>query len=242
MPKSIVVGNWKMHGSRDAVAGFAAAWQSLVDDVDVVLAPPFPYVADMSAALPVVGLAGQDCSAHLEGAFTGEVSASMLVDVGCKWVILGHSERRQHHGESDDLVAAKVAQAQKAGLTPIVCVGETLAQRESGEHEAVVAQQVLGSLDGADLSGLAIAYEPVWAIGTGVTATPEQAEAMHRAIRDLLTERFGESGQALPLLYGGSVKPENAAALFACANIDGALVGGASLKAADFAAIVDAAR
>ena len=242
MPKSIVVGNWKMHGSRDAVASFAAAWQSLVDDVDVVIAPPFTYIADMAAALPVMGLAGQDCSVQRSGAFTGEVSAGMLADLGCDWVIVGHSERRQHQGETDALVAEKLNQAQAAGIKPIVCVGETLAEREAGDHEAVVTRQVLAALDSADLEQLAVAYEPVWAIGTGVTATPEQAEAMHGTIRALLTERFGGAGQQVPLLYGGSVKPDNAAALFACPNIDGALVGGASLKAADFAAIVDAAR
>lgn len=241
MSESIIVGNWKMNGSRAQLAEFAAGWAPEDASATVVLAPPYPYLPLMAEHLPGVGLAAQDCSANDGGAFTGEVAADMLVDAGCQWVILGHSERREYHGESDALVAEKLAAALASGLRPIVCVGETLAQREAGEHEAVVSAQVLGSLGEADLSTVVVAYEPVWAIGTGVTATPEQANAMHGTIRALLVERFGDVGQRIPLLYGGSVKPGNAAELFACEFIDGALVGGASLKAADFAAIVGAA-
>lgn len=241
MAKSIVVGNWKMHGSLASIDEFAAAWRPTDANCDVVLAPPFPYLAKVAEALPGTGVAAQDCSSHPGGAYTGEVAAPMLADLGCDWVILGHSERRQYHAETDALVASKLGAALDAGLRPIVCVGETLAQREAGDHEAVVAAQVLGSLAGAALDNVVIAYEPVWAIGTGVTATPEQANEMHGAIRALLSERFGETGSAIPLLYGGSVKPGNAAELFACEYIDGALVGGASLKAEDFAAIVGAA-
>ena len=176
------------------------------------------------------------------GAFTGEVSAEMLVDQGCRWVILGHSERRQYHAESDDLVSAKLAAAVQAGLSPIVCVGETREQREAGEAEAVVGGQLQGALsDQADLSGLVIAYEPVWAIGTGLTATPEQAQEMHAFIRRQLGGVSGVEAEETRILYGGSVKAGNAAELFAQPDIDGALVGGASLVAEDFLAIIRAA-
>lgn len=237
----LVVGNWKMHGSLSAVREFAASWTAAPPQVRVAIAPPFPYLAALAEALPEVGLSAQDCSSQPDGARTGEVAASMLADLGCQWVIIGHSERRQYHGEAEALIAAKVSRALAAGLWPILCVGETLSQRESGEHEQVVASQLLGALAGMDVTSVVVAYEPVWAIGTGLTATPEQAEAMHCHLRQLLRRDFGDAASAVPLLYGGSVKPDNAAALFACENIDGALVGGASLKAADFAAIVGAA-
>lgn len=175
------------------------------------------------------------------GAYTGEVSAQMLVDQGCRWVILGHSERRQYHSESDNLVSAKLGAAIEAGLWPIVCVGETREQRESGEEENVVAGQLRGALDGQiSLAGLVVAYEPVWAIGTGLTASPEQAQAMHAFIRKCLVDVSGVDADATRVLYGGSVKADNAAELFAQQDIDGALVGGAALKAGDFLAIVGA--
>jgi triosephosphate isomerase len=241
MARTTIVGNWKMHGSTSSIEAFAAAWTVQRDDVDVVLAPPYPYLGQLAVALPGVGLAAQDCSAQVEGAFTGEVAAGMLADMGCGWVILGHSERRQYHAEASELVAVKLKQALNVGLKPIVCVGETLEQRRAGEHEAVVTGQLLASIGDSPVDTMLVAYEPVWAIGTGETATPEQADSMHAVMRQLLTERFGEAGAAVPLLYGGSVKPGNAAELFGCEHIDGALVGGASLKAPDFGAIVDAA-
>jgi triosephosphate isomerase len=177
------------------------------------------------------------------GAFTGEISAEMLADLGCSWVILGHSERRQYHQESDSLVAAKLGAAVKAGLKPIVCVGETREQREGGEAQAVVGAQIAGALsDQAALAGLVVAYEPVWAIGTGLTASPQQAQDMHEFIRDSLGSIDGLDAAATRVLYGGSVKPGNAEELFAQPDIDGALVGGAALVAEDFRAIVEAAR
>jgi len=177
------------------------------------------------------------------GAYTGEVAAEMLADTGCQWVIIGHSERRQYHGESDNLVAAKLGAAIAAGLRPIVCVGETREQREEGEAEAVVAKQLRGALDGqSSLAGLVIAYEPIWAIGTGLTASPEQAQAMHAYIRSCLAGVAGIEADEIRLLYGGSVKAANAAELFAQKDIDGALVGGAALDAGEFLAIVRAGR
>jgi len=176
------------------------------------------------------------------GAFTGEVAAEMLVDLGCRWVILGHSERRQYHAESDNLIAAKLTAAVQAGLQPIVCVGETREQREAGEAETIVAAQLQGALAGqANLAALVVAYEPVWAIGTGLTASPEQAQAMHAFIRGQLDDIAGVDAPATRVLYGGSVKAGNAAELFAQPDIDGALVGGAALVAEDFQAIIDAA-
>ena len=175
------------------------------------------------------------------GAYTGEVAAEMLVDMGCEWVILGHSERRQYHGESDNLVAAKLGAAISAGIRPIVCVGETREQREEGEAEKVVARQLRGALDDqGNLAGLVVAYEPVWAIGTGLTASPDQAQAMHAFIRKCLADVAGVEADDTRLLYGGSVKAANAAELFAQQDIDGALVGGAALDAEDFLAIVSA--
>ncbi len=246
MRQPLVAGNWKMHGSRGSVAALMSALGSSVttDDVEVAVCPAFVH---LSQALELAANAGvtvgaQDCSHVAEGAFTGEVAADMLADLGCQWVILGHSERRAYHGESDELVSAKLTAAIEAGLKPIVCVGETREQRESGEAEAIVASQLAGALDGhSNLSGLVVAYEPVWAIGTGLTATPEQAQDMHAFIRAQLASVLALDEQATRLLYGGSVKPGNANELFAQADIDGALVGGAALVAEDFQAIVNAA-
>ena len=246
MRQPLVAGNWKMHGSRDSVGELVAALKAsaLADAVEVAVCPTYVHLAQALelCAGSVIGVGAQDCS-HVEaGAYTGEVSAPMLADVGCQWVILGHSERRAYHAESDSLISAKLKMAVEAGLKPILCVGETREQRESGEAEAVVAAQLAGALNGhSQLPGLVIAYEPVWAIGTGLTASPEQAQDMHAFIRGQLADVAGLHANDTRLLYGGSVKPGNAAELFAQADIDGALVGGAALVAEDFQAICNAA-
>ncbi|KGE02691.1 Triosephosphate isomerase [Pseudohaliea rubra DSM 19751] len=234
-----------MHGSlaanRSLLEGLVAA--GLPDAVEALVCPPYAYLQQVAAlcAGGALAVGAQDCSHMAEGAYTGEVSAPMLADLGCGWVILGHSERRQYHRETSPLIAAKLSAAARAGLAPIVCVGETLEQREGGEAEAVVAAQLEGALaDEPRAPGLVIAYEPVWAIGTGLTASPGEAQGMHAFIRDCLADLV-ENAQAVRLLYGGSVKADNAAALFACPDIDGALVGGASLDAEAFTAIVCAA-
>ena len=246
MRQTRVVGNLKMHGSQASV-------DALLGDIvgampgsggEVAVCPTHLHISQATTRCSgsAVAVGAQDCSHMQSGAYTGEVSAEMLVDQGCRWVILGHSERRQYHSESDNLVAAKLGAAIAAGLQPIVCVGETREQRESGEEESVVAGQLRGALDGhSDLAGLVVAYEPVWAIGTGLTASPEQAQAMHAFIRKCLAEIDGIDADATRLLYGGSVKAANAAELFAQQDIDGALVGGAALVATDFLAIVSAA-
>ena len=246
MRRSLIAGNWKMHGSRARVGelldGLLAG--SLPEAVDIVVCPTYVHLAQSleRCSGSVIGLGAQDCSHMQSGAYTGEVSAEMLIDQGCQWVILGHSERRQYHGESDNLVAAKLGAAVAAGLQPIVCVGETREQREAGEAESVVGSQLRGALDGQPaLAGLVIAYEPVWAIGTGLTATPEQAQEMHAFIRRSLEDIQGIDADATRVLYGGSVKAGNAEELFAQPDIDGALVGGAALVAEDFLAIINAA-
>jgi triosephosphate isomerase len=212
----------------------------------VAICPPF---VSLEAAAEIirdtpVRLGAQNMHAEESGAFTGEVSAPMLAAVGCDYVILGHSERRQLFGETDEGINAKVKAAMRHGLVPIVCVGETLDQREAGDEETVVGRQIDAALDGITLDAaadLVVAYEPVWAIGTGKTASPEQAQAMHAFIRERIGSKLGATGQEVEILYGGSVKPNNAAELFAQPDIDGGLIGGASLDAESFAAIVDAA-
>ena len=245
MRQTLVVGNWKMHGSRASVAALLG---ELVESLaaptaEVAVCPSYvhlPQAVELCSG-SAVAVGAQDCSHMPSGAYTGDVSAEMLVDTGCRWVILGHSERRQYHVESDELVAAKLATAVAAGLLPIVCVGETREQRENGEAESVVASQLRGALDGQkDLAGLVIAYEPVWAIGTGLTASPQQAQDMHAFIRACLEGVAGIDAAATRVLYGGSVKAGNAAELFARQDIDGALVGGAALNAGDFQAIISA--
>ena len=245
MRQTLVVGNWKMHGSRASVAALLG---ELVESLaaptaEVAVCPSYvhlPQAVELCSG-SAVAVGAQDCSHMPSGAYTGDVSAQMLVDTGCRWVILGHSERRQYHVESDELVAAKLGAAVAAGLSPIVCVGETREQRESGEAESVVASQLRGALDGQkDLAGLVIAYEPVWAIGTGLTASPQQAQDMHAFIRACLEGVAGIDAAATRVLYGGSVKAGNAAELFARQDIDGALVGGAALNAGDFLAIISA--
>ncbi|MDN3640895.1 triose-phosphate isomerase [Simiduia curdlanivorans] len=246
MRRQLVMGNWKMNGSRAAneqlVSTFLSLWQS-VEGLEVAFAPPAVYLPQVAALLASskVVLAAQDVSAHVDaGAFTGELSGAMLVDIGCQYAIVGHSERRAYHGESDQQVAAKALACLAIGLTPVICVGESLAQRESDETLAVIGSQldaVLNVLEPAQLKNIVIAYEPVWAIGTGKTASPEQAQAVHHFIR----ARLGEQGAVVRLLYGGSVKASNAEELFAQADIDGALVGGAALHAEEFFQICQAA-
>ena len=237
----LVVGNWKMHGSRAANAELLSvllAGRPYASDVAVCA--PFVFIGDVAAALAASDIrwGAQDVSAHEQGAFTGEVSAAMLAECGCRYAIVGHSERRAFHSESDELVAAKAQAALARGVTPIVCVGETLAERDAGETEAVVKRQlsvVIHQLAHC-AAEMVVAYEPVWAIGTGRTAGPEQAQAVHRVLRAQLHAATGR-GEAMKILYGGSVKADNAAALFAQPDIDGGLIGGAALKAADFIAI-----
>lgn len=247
MRRQLVAGNWKMNGSRAAnaelLAGIAAARPFACD---VAVCVPFPYLAETGAALAGTDIrwGAQDCSAHESGAYTGEVSAPMLVEFGCRYAIVGHSERRQYHGETDQQVADKAKAALGRGITPIVCVGETLEQREAGETDAVVKRQLSAVIHtlGHCVGEMVVAYEPVWAIGTGKVATPEQAQAAHAFIRRKFAALFGEkSASALLIQYGGSVKPENAADLLHQSDVDGALVGGASLKAESFLGIVRAA-
>lgn len=245
MRRKLIVGNWKMHGSHTANAELLAAIAAGRPYLgDVAVCVPFPYLSETAVALAGTDMrwGAQDCSAHEQGAYTGEVSAAMLHEFGCRYAIVGHSERRQFHGESDQLVADKAKAALARGVTPIVCVGETLAQREAGETEAVVKRQLSAVIHTlAHCAGeMVVAYEPVWAIGTGKTATPEQAQAVHHLLRAQLHAATPRA-DAMTLLYGGSVKPDNAATLFAQPDIDGGLVGGASLKAADFVAICRAA-
>ncbi|MET0384210.1 MAG: triose-phosphate isomerase [Burkholderiaceae bacterium] len=245
MRRKIVIGNWKMHGSRprnaELLAGIAGARPF---GCDVAVCAPFPYLGEVGAALAGTEIrwGAQDCSAHALGAFTGEVSAGMLAEFGCRYAIVGHSERRALHAESDQLVADKARAALAAGMTPVVCVGESLAQREQGLAHDVVERQLSAVVHalGHRVGEMLVAYEPVWAIGTGVTATPAQAQEMHGRIRAQL-EAATEHADRMPLLYGGSVKPDNAETLFAQQDIDGGLIGGASLKAADFVAICRAA-
>ncbi len=243
--RKLVVGNWKMNGTRVGnVELLAALTQAGPYLAEVAVCAPFPYLADVAISLQgsAIGWGAQDCSAHESGAYTGEVGASMLADYGCRVVIVGHSERRTYHAESDQLVAdkAKVALAHK--LTPIVCVGETLAEREAGQTDAVVKRQMSAVIHtlGHCISQVVVAYEPVWAIGTGRTATPEQAQAVHALLRAQL-HAASEKSAEMKILYGGSVKADNAATLFAQPDIDGGLIGGASLKAPDFVAICRAA-
>jgi triosephosphate isomerase len=242
-PTPLIAGNWKMNGLRASLAeAQAIADGARKSRARVAICPPALLIHQMSqllAGTPVL-VGGQDAHWEEAGAFTGDVSAQMLADAGAKLVILGHSERRTGYRETDEIVARKVQAALKAGLEPIVCVGETLQEREAGKALAVVTGQVEGSLPG-ELSGRAfsVAYEPVWAIGTGLTPTTAEIEEMHRAIRAVLKEKFGANGEAAPVLYGGSVKPSNAEEILHAAEVGGALVGGASLKASDFLAIVD---
>jgi len=250
MRRPLVAGNWKMNGSRASVASLTREITAKLEDlmsIDVAICPPYIYLEQVVRAVEGchVMVGGQDLSVHVAGAYTGEISAEMLSDVGVKTVIVGHSERRTYHHESDTLVAQKCQVAVRAGLLPIVCVGETLAQREADRTEEVIAAQLTALLASEEgkmtLAASVIAYEPVWAIGTGKTATPQQAQDVHAFIRGRLAAYDSELADNMRILYGGSVKPENAAELFAMADIDGGLIGGASLNARDFLAICAAA-
>lgn len=248
MRQRLVAGNWKLNGSRDLVGSLVGALVAGIEDgvnADVAVCPPFVYLAEAEAALggSAVRLGAQNVSAEAEGAYTGEVSARMLVEMGCRYAIVGHSERRSLYGEDDALVARKFVAARGAGLVPILCVGETLEEREGGVTEEVIARQLdaVVAAAGADAVAQAVvAYEPVWAIGTGLTATPEQAQAVHAFMRGRLRESTAVADECC-MLYGGSVKPDNAAELFAMPDIDGGLIGGASLDAEAFLAICRAA-
>ena len=245
--KKLIAGNWKMNGS---LAANEALLKAIVADLadaacDVAVAVPAPYLAQVQAltAGSTVAVAAQDVSKHEAGAYTGEVSAAMLRDFGARYALVGHSERRQYHGETDAVVAEKAQRALAAGITPIVCVGETLQEREAGQTEAVVKRQLAAviHLNGHCISEVVVAYEPVWAIGTGRTASPEQAQAVHAVLRAQLAAA-SEHADRIRLLYGGSMNAANAAELLAQPDIDGGLVGGASLKAPDFLQIIAAAR
>lgn len=247
--KKLVVGNWKMHGGRafnaELIGGLLAAdLANTAPGADVAVCPPFVFLSEVAAALQgsAITVGSQDISVQAQGAFTGEVAGPMIREAGAKYAIVGHSERRSYHAESDQLVADKAKAALSHGLTPIVCVGETLAEREAGHTDAVVARQLKAVIDtlGDQITQVVVAYEPVWAIGTGKTASPEQAQAVHAFLRAQLKAALA-AAVSVPLLYGGSVKPDNAAQLFAQADIDGGLIGGAALKASDFAAIARAA-
>ena len=251
MRRKLVIGNWKMNGSRSAnallLSGITAGLASATaEGADCAVCVPAPYLAQCEAQLSGTPLAwgAQDMSVQPSGAYTGEVAASMLADFACTYVILGHSERRAYHRESNLLVAQKTVAALAAGLRPVVCVGETLAEREAGSTASVVEEQlgvVLELIGGADVERLVVAYEPVWAIGTGKTATPGMAQEVHALLRARLALRNAAAAAGVQILYGGSMKPDNAKELMGMPDIDGGLIGGAALKAADFLAIVHAA-
>jgi triosephosphate isomerase len=249
MRRPVVAGNWKMHGSRSANEALLADLEERVKaewQVELVVFPPYVYIADAVRKLDHgdIAVGAQDVCAEPVGAFTGQVAAAMLKDVGCRYVIVGHSERRRLNHEDDALVARKFAAALKAGLIPVLCVGETLEEREAARTEAVVARQfdAVAALNGiASFSGAILAYEPVWAIGTGRTASPEQAQAVHGYLRGRIGAQDAKMAGRLRILYGGSVKASNAPELFSMPDVDGALVGGASLSADDFLQICAAA-
>jgi triosephosphate isomerase len=245
-----IVGNWKMNGSRAMLAEARAIDRAAqrYPDVQIALAPPFPFVGLLREAVTGIGIGGQDCHTAVKGAHTGDVSAAMLADIGADFVILGHSERRRDYGESDSLIRTKGEAALAAGLGIIVCVGETLDERDAGKAESVVSAQVDGSiplgdaaLEAVHAQKLSVAYEPVWAIGTGRVAAVEDVVAMHAAVRERLIAAYGEAGGKVRILYGGSVNADNAAGLLSAQGVGGALVGGASLTADAFLPIVAAA-
>jgi triosephosphate isomerase len=251
MRKKIVAGNWKMNKSwpeaMELANGLASNSSTFPADVQVILAPPALYLHGLQSELPKsIALAAQNCSQHESGAFTGEISAGMLKSMNVHFSVIGHSERRQYFGETNDIIREKVDACLRNGVTPIFCCGESLSERNAEKHFTTVAtqvQQALFHLSADQIQRVIIAYEPVWAIGTGVTASNEQAEEMHAYIRSLIAENYGSDvANAISILYGGSVNAANAAELFACPNVDGGLVGGASLKAADFTTIIQAAQ
>ncbi len=252
MRQKIVAGNWKMNTTIEEAQKLASEVAGMIgdearSDVKVILCPPFPFLSTIKSQLgsSPIELGAQNCSEHASGAYTGEVSALMLKSMGIPYVILGHSERRQYFHEDDKLLAQKIDGALANGLKPIFCCGEPLDVRESGGHVVLVKKQIEGALfrlNAEAMKKIVIAYEPVWAIGTGKTATTGQAQEMHAVIRKHLSDKFGpETASIIPILYGGSVKPDNAKELFACEDVDGGLVGGASLKSRDFVEIVKSA-
>jgi triosephosphate isomerase (TIM) len=249
----LIAGNWKMHGSAEANRSLLSELKRDIQQVeqvtacDVAVCVPFPYLAQVQSTLQTSSITwgAQDVSAHVAGAYTGEVSAAMLHDFSCVFTIVGHSERRAYHAESDALIGQKTLRLLEQGITPIVCVGETQQERKDNLTEKVVIRQlhaVLSAIDQSKLSKVVIAYEPIWAIGTGVTATPEVAQQVHAFLRKQLAMVDAEAAAQIRILYGGSMKPENAAALLGMPDIDGGLIGGASLKAADFLNIIAAAK
>ena len=249
MRSFLVAGNWKMNGSNavnaELVDGIIAGMPAS-DSVELLICPPFPYLGALAARIDGsrLMLGAQTLSEHDSGAHTGEIAPAMLVDMGCKYVLVGHSERRAIYGEDNATVAAKYAAAQKVGLTPVLCVGETLEERQAGQTESIIDQQLNAVLDTAGIASVGsavIAYEPVWAIGTGQTATPEQAQEVHAHIRHVIGAQDENIAAGVQILYGGSVKGDNAAGLFSMPDIDGGLIGGASLKSDDFLAIAEAA-
>lgn len=247
MRRKLVIGNWKMNGNRAANATLLSGILAGLNDfgADCAVCVPAPYLAQCETLLQgsAVAWGAQDLSVHASGAYTGEVSASMLTDFACRYVLCGHSERRAYHHESNELVAQKARAALAAGLTPVVCVGETLEQREAGATAAVIGAQlqaVLDVLENSELIKIVVAYEPVWAIGTGKPATPQIAQEAHALLRAQLAARDTVSAASIQILYGGSMKPDNAKELLAQPDIDGGLIGGAALKAADFLGIIQA--
>jgi triosephosphate isomerase len=240
--RTLIAGNWKMHGMEAQlieIGAVAAAVEARPPAADVLICVPATLIAPATqTAAGRIAIGGEDCSAEIAGPYTGDISAEMLKDAGASAVIVGHSERRQHHGETDATVAAKAQAARRAGLLAIICIGETKAQRLAGKALSVCGDQIAGSLpDGMLSSGTAIGYEPLWAIGSGHMPTPEQIIELHAHIRECLTARLGAEGKSVRILYGGSVKPSSARAILALPEVGGVLVGGASLKAADFEAI-----
>lgn len=250
MRRTLIAGNWKMNGSLSANAallGGIKAGVGRLSACDLLVCVPFPYLAQVRQELAgtAVGWGAQDVSEHELGAYTGDVAASMVREFGCAYTIVGHSERRTYQGESNEAVARKVLQALRVGLTPIVCVGETLVERQAGSTEAIVGRQldaVLQVLGDADVVRIVVAYEPLWAIGTGMTATPDMAQAVHEMLRAKIAAKNADAAAQVRIIYGGSMKPDNAGQLLAMPDIDGGLIGGASLKAEDFLAIASAVR
>lgn len=244
MRKPLVMGNWKMNGTTHLLDTMLPQLEALREEVEVALCPPAVFVAHACSTRQNVAIGAQDVSIHEPGAYTGEIAANMLAALGCQYVIVGHSERRQYHHESSDLIAQKAKQALKHDLIAVVCIGESLAEREQGQTNPVLVQQlapVFDLLSTEELTHIVIAYEPVWAIGTGLAATAEQAQAAHHFIRTQLAQVDKSVADAVRILYGGSVKSQNAAQLFALADVDGGLIGGASLKPDEFVAVCQAA-
>lgn len=246
MRKNIVAGNWKMNTTVaegvELAKAVVAKSSEVAEEVGLIIAPPFTHLYAVNEVVKgtKVGLSAQNCADHEKGAYTGEVAVNMISGLGCQYTILGHSERREYYGETDQTLCTKIKLALEAGLSPIFCIGEKLDEREAGRHFEVVTEQVknvLYTLTAEEMAKVIVAYEPVWAIGTGKTATAEQAQEIHACIRSVIAEKFGELANEITILYGGSCKPSNAKELFACPDIDGGLIGGAALKADDFIAI-----